>query len=75
MTVTRHLAAAVETRMSDLFEANLNLTDEPMSRDAIVAAMQDCDVLVPTVTDRIDGSVIEAAGPDLRLIANFGAGT
>ncbi|MBY6013807.1 D-glycerate dehydrogenase [Qipengyuania gaetbuli] len=75
VTVTRHLAAAVETRMSDLFEANLNLTDEPMSRDAIVAAMQDCDVLVPTVTDRIDASVIQAAGPDLRLIANFGAGT
>jgi glyoxylate reductase len=32
-------------------------------------------VLVPTVTDRVDAALIAQAGPDLRLIANFGAGT
>lgn len=46
-----------------------------MSEDALVAAMQDCDVLVPTVTDRITGAMIEAAGDRLGLIASFGAGT
>ena len=75
VTVTRHLAKAVEQRMSELFDARLNTDDHPMDRDALVAAMQDCDVLVPTVTDRIDAEMIDAAGSDLGLIANFGAGT
>lgn len=75
VTVTRHLAKAVEQRMSELFDARLNTDDYPMDRDALVAAMQDCDVLVPTVTDRIDAEMIDAAGSDLGLIANFGAGT
>ena len=75
VSVTRHLAEAVETRMTELFAARLNTQDSAMSRDEIVAAMQDCDVLVPTVTDRIDAEMIDAAGPELRLIANFGAGT
>ena len=34
----------------------------------------EADVLVPTVTDRIDAAVIGAAGPGLRIIANFGVG-
>ena len=46
-----------------------------MSRDALIKAVQDCDILVPTVTDHIDAEIIEAAGPQLKLIANFGAGT
>lgn len=75
VVVTRHLMPSVEARMSELYLAVLNQDDTPMSRDAIVAAMQDCDVLVPTVTDRIDAAMIEAAGERLKLIANFGAGT
>jgi glyoxylate reductase len=31
-------------------------------------------VLVPTVTDKVDESLISQAGPDLKLIANFGNG-
>jgi len=61
--------------MSELYDSTLNSDDEPMSRDALVAAMQDCDVLVPTVTDRIDAEMIATAGERLGLIANFGAGT
>lgn len=61
--------------MVELFETTLNREDDPMSRDQLIAAMQACDVLVPTVTDKIDAEMIEAAGDDLRLIANFGAGT
>ncbi len=75
VVVTRHLMPSVEARMSELFDATLNPSDEPMSRDALIAAMQDCDVLVPTVTDRIDAEMIASAGDNLRLIANFGAGT
>lgn len=72
--VTRKLLPQTHARMNELFDAVLNVEDRPFSRDELVAAMQDCDVLVPTVTDRIDRAMIEAAGERLGLIANFGAG-
>ena len=72
--VTRKLPDAVEQRMVELFDTALNPVDAGMERDALIAAIQDCDVLVPTVTDTIDGDLIAAAGDRLKLIANFGAG-
>jgi len=74
VVVTRRLPDLVETRMRELFDAELNLTDEPLSQAALADAMQRADVLAPTITDRIDRKVIEQAGPQLKLIANFGAG-
>ena len=73
--VTRHLMPSVEDRMRELFDVRLNQSDTPLTRARLIAAMQDCDVLVPTVTDRIDAEMIAQAGEDLGLIANFGAGT
>ena len=75
VTVTQRLLPATEARMGELFQARFSTSDRPMSRDELVAAMQDADVIVPTVTDRIDAALIEAAGPQLGLIASFGAGT
>ncbi len=75
VVVTRHLMPSVESRMSELYDAVLNTEDKPLSRDQLIAAMRDCDVLVPTVTDTIDGEMIAQAGDRLKLIANFGAGT
>jgi len=60
--------------MSQLFDAATNATDAPMTAEALAAAMANCDVLVPTVTDRIDAALIAAAPDRLRLIANYGAG-
>ncbi|MFZ9396096.1 MAG: 2-hydroxyacid dehydrogenase [Erythrobacter sp.] len=72
--VTRHLMPAVEQRMRELFDVQLNEADVPFTREQLVAAMQQADVLVPTVTDRIDGEMIAQAGDRLTLIASFGAG-
>jgi glyoxylate reductase len=72
--VTRKLPDAIETRMRELFDARLNLDDKPMSQAELAAAMAEADVLVPTVTDRIDAALIAKAGPNLKLIANFGTG-
>ena len=74
VVVTRTLPEVVETRMKELFDVRLNETDEKMSREALVAAMQGADVLVPCVTDRIDAGMLASAGDRLRLIANYGAG-
>lgn len=72
--VTRRLPPATEARMRELFDISFSPNDEPMSRGALLNAMRDCDVLVPTVTDHIDGDLIEEAGDRLQLIANFGNG-
>src|SRR4051794_34561223 len=72
--VTRKLPDSVETRMRELFDTELNVTDEPMSRKQLIEAMARCDVLAPTITDKIDAALIAKAGERLKLIANFGAG-
>ena len=72
--VTRKLPAAVELRLKELFEAELNEDDQPFSEARLADAMGRADVLVPTVTDKIDARLMARAGPQLRLIAQFGAG-
>ena len=59
--ITRRLPDIVETRMRELFDAELNVDDTPRSHDELVAAVRRVDVLVPTVTDRIDAALIEEA--------------
>jgi len=72
--VTRRLPGAVEARMAELFDTRFSPDDAPLDRAALAAAMRDCDVLVPTVTDDLDADLIMGAGERLQLIANYGAG-
>jgi glyoxylate reductase len=72
--VTRKLPDAIETRMRELFDTRLNHDDVPMTQAQLIEAVQQADVLVPTVTDRIDSKVLVRAGEKLKLIANFGNG-
>jgi glyoxylate reductase len=72
--VTRKLPDAIETRMMELFDTRLNLADTPLSQAELIEAVKQADVLVPTVTDRIDASILSQAGPRLKLIASFGTG-
>jgi glyoxylate reductase len=73
--ITRKLPDAVETRMRELFDAELNVDDKPRTREELIAAVKTADVLVPTVTDRIDAALIAEAGPQMKLIASFSNGT
>ena len=72
--VTRKVPEAIEARMMELFDTRLNNDDHPMSSDELVEAVKTADVLVPTVTDRIDSRILSQANDNLRLIASFGAG-
>ena len=74
VVVTRKLPELVETRMRELFDVTFNASDAPMSRDQLTAAMRTAAVLVPTVTDRIDKTLLSLAGPQLKLVANYGTG-
>jgi len=72
--VTRKLPQMVEGRMRELFDARLNADDRPLTKAELIQAAETADVLVPTVTDKIDREVLSRAGPNLKLIANFGTG-
>src|SRR5947199_10611781 len=74
VVVTRKLPDSIETRMRELFDTQLNLDDKPMTASELAETVKTADVLVPTVTDRIDSSVLSRAGDKLKLIANYGNG-
>ena len=74
VVVTRKLPQVVETRMMELFQTKLNATDRAMGKAELIEAVKTADVLVPTVTDRIDKAILMQAGEQLKLIANFGTG-
>ena len=74
IVVTAKLLDSVEARMAELFDVRFNSDDHAFSRDELAEAMADCDVLVPTVSDRIDADLLKGAPDRLKMIANFGAG-
>ncbi len=74
VVVTRQLPELVEARMRELFDVTFNQAGAAMTRDQLAAAMRTATVLVPTVTDRIDKALLSLAGPQLKLIANYGTG-
>jgi len=74
VVITRKLPDTIETRLRELFDARLNLDDKPMSQAELAEMVKTADVLVPTITDRIDAAVLSKAGDRLKLIANFGNG-
>ena len=73
--VTRKLPERIEARMRELFDARFNPDDHAMNDAELLDAVQTADVLVPTITDRIDAALVAKAGPRLRLVAAFANGT
>ncbi len=72
--ITRKLQDQVEKRMLELFNVDLSSAEYPISREDLILAVKEAHVLVPTIGDKIDASLLSAASPDLKLIANYGAG-
>ena len=72
--VTRRLPEIVETRMMELFDTKLNPNDQPFSQNELIEAVKEADILVPTVTDKINKKVLSSPQRKVGLIANFGAG-
>ena len=72
--LTRRWTSEVEHHLAERFEVTLNERDVPLAPEALRAAMRDHDAICPTVTDRIDASVLEVPDRRVRLIGNFGVG-
>ena len=72
--ITRRLQDRVEKRMRELFNVDLSDAEYPISRQELLSAVKEADILVPTIGDKIDASILSAASSNLKLIANYGAG-
>ena len=72
--ITRRLPKKIETRMMELFDATLNDTDLLLKEDELISVFKKYEIIVPSIADNISKRVIQNAGLQLRLIANFGAG-
>lgn len=74
VVVTRRLPEAVENRLTELFDTQLNTKDTPFTHTQLVEALQTADVLVPTLSDNLDAETLAKAGDQLKLITNYGSG-
>ena len=72
--VTRKLPDTVQSRLKELFDVEFSQNDIPLSRNELLEAMKRADVLVPTLNDNIDASLLAEAGNRLKLLANYGSG-
>lgn len=74
VVVTAKLPDMIEGRLCDLFETQLNDTDQPLRREELIGRCRDADILAATLGDQIDEAFFDAVGDRLKLVANFGAG-
>lgn len=72
--VTRRLPETIEARMATLFETHVNEGDVTLTGDDIVEGLVGKDVLVSSITDRIDAALIARLPKSVRMIAQFGNG-
>ncbi|MBK20606.1 MAG: D-glycerate dehydrogenase [Rhodospirillaceae bacterium] len=74
VVVTRRLPAPVETRMMELFDSRLNADDTQLSVEQMISLCDGAEILVPTVTDKINSELINQLPDSIKMIANFGVG-
>jgi lactate dehydrogenase-like 2-hydroxyacid dehydrogenase len=72
--ITRRLPEAVHERLKKSYEVTANADDRPLSRDELTRALREYDAVVPTITDRLDGTLLLSSPVRTRIVANFGAG-
>ncbi len=52
----------------------MNQDDRVLERHELLAAVEGLDGLLSLLTDRIDGELLDAAGPQLKIVANHAVG-
>lgn len=73
--VTRRLP---EAGLAPLREAGLlvevNAEDEPIGRQALLQRVRGAAALITLMSERVDDELLEVAGPQLRVVANYAVG-
>ena len=72
--VSRRLPPRVLEALATDFVLTLHDSDAPPERATVLAAIHGVDGVLTMITDRADDEFCVAAGPGLRIVANFGVG-
>ena len=72
--VTRKWPEENEKRLKELFDVQLNESENPFTAEELKSALQNCDVLMPTVTDKITADILSVENRRANMIGNFGVG-
>ena len=72
--VTRKLPSSVIARLEAVSEVDLYVGSAAISREELLARVAGVDAIVCLLTDTIDSTVLEAAGPRLKIVANVAVG-
>lgn len=72
--ITRRWPDKAEARASELFDVQLNEDDHPMSAAELQEALKTADAVCPTVSDKVDASVLDVDSMKCRILGNYGVG-
>ncbi|MBQ9527476.1 MAG: D-glycerate dehydrogenase [Fretibacterium sp.] len=72
--VTRALPRAVMEELGKVCEVTANEAPRPATKEELLAGVKGMDAIVTMLNDKVDAEVITAAGPQLKLIANYAVG-
>lgn len=72
--VTRRLPDAVRKELESSFQVEIHDSEDPPPRGELLSRIAGCDAIVTVPVDRIDEELLEAAGSQLRLVANYAVG-
>jgi glyoxylate reductase len=71
---SRRFPARVREELERSFELDVHDSEWPPAREALLARAAGREGLMTMLTDRIDDELLDAAGPQLRVVANFAVG-
>jgi glyoxylate reductase len=72
--VTRRVPNRVREELERSFALDVHDEELPPTREQLLARAAGCDGLVTMLTDRVDAELFDAAGPQLRVVANYAVG-
>lgn len=71
--ITGRIPEIAFTKLSERYNVTMNNTDRPLSKAQIIEGIKDKDGVLCILSDKMDRDIIES-NPNLKIIANYGAG-
>jgi glyoxylate reductase len=72
--VTRKLPSSVISKLESASEVDLYVGSAAISREELLQRVKGVDAIVCLLTDTIDAAVLDAAGPQLKVVSNVAVG-
>lgn len=72
--VTRRVPESVHRVLADRFDIDYHDAESPLPREELLSRAAGADGLVTTLTEKVDVELLETAGPQLKVVANYAVG-